>query len=417
MDKQKISCPECGHQFAIEEVLEKQLLKKLESRFESERNAVRQEFLKKQQDLKAREQALEEKKKKENELFLQRMEKEKASLRQQMEAEVRKSMDAKLKFYSEEAEKSQAELKKMREQELALLREKQELQRMKDEMEVKVQKELLEARQAIEAKAIKEAEEKNRLREEEYKKQLADVKKQLQETQRKAEQGSMQLQGEVLELVLEEELKKHFPFDLITEVPKGVRGADVIQTVRNAINQDCGQIIYESKRTKTFSADWIEKLKSDQRQLGADVAVLVTEAMPREMTRFGQMKGVWICPFEDVHGIALMLRESIIQISSAKEAQENKGDKMELLYNFLTGTEFKGNLQAIVEGFNTMQDDLIREKRAMEKIWKTREKQIEKVVKNTIHMYGSIRGIAGNAIGKIQSLELPSEEDEELTEN
>jgi hypothetical protein len=222
---------------------------------------------------------------------------------------------------------------------------------------------------------------------------LEDQKKLTEEMQRKANQGSMQMQGEILELVLEEELKAEFPFDIIEEVPKGVKGADLIQTVVNGRQQSCGKIIYEGKRTKAFSESWIEKLKEDQRVSGASLAVIVTETMPKEMSRFGRKDGVWIC---------ILIREY-----EARASMEDKGDKMSMLYSYLTGNEFRQRVEAIVEGFSAMKEDIEKEKRAMMKLWKEREKQIEKVITNTIDMYGSVKGIAGNSIGDVKSLELP----------
>ncbi len=223
--------------------------------------------------------------------------------------------------------------------------------------------------------------------------------------QRKAEQGSMQLQGEVLELALEELLKNTFPFDEIEEVGKGVKGADCIQHVRNALAQPCGKIIYESKRTKAFTNEWIDKLKSDMRATQADIAVIVTEVLPKDMDHFGMKDGVWICRFVDLKALAFLLRDSLIKIHSALATQDNKGDKMQLLYNYLTGNEFKQQIEAIVEGFVFLRESLIKEKLQMEKIWKEREKQLDKVLLNTTHFYGSVKGIAGNAVGDIKLLE------------
>jgi len=407
MDNQKINCPNCGHHFAVEEVLEKQLRSKLEKSFEEKSKKLNDNLAQKQAELERQQLELEEKKKKENELFRDRIAKEKQKLQSQVEGEVRKSMEDKMNFMTEEMARRDLELKKMRQAEVDMMKERSKLKRMQDEMELKVQKELSEARQAIEEKAKQEESQKSLLKMREYEKQMNDLKDQLRNAQKKAEQGSMQLQGEVQELVLKEELKKLFPYDNIEDVPTGHKGADIIHTVNNSFNQSCGQIIYESKRTKLFSNEWIDKLKYDQRELGAEMAVIVTEAMPREMNKFGEMKGVWVCPFADIKGVALLLREALIRVHSVKESQVNKGDKMELLYNFLTGPEFRGNLEAIVEGFRTLKSDIDRERRSMEGLWKKREKQIEKVLLNTTHMYGSIRGIAGNAIGTIDYLELP----------
>ena len=223
----------------------------------------------------------------------------------------------------------------------------------------------------------------------------------------------MQMQGEVQELAIEEWLQSHFPLDHIEEIKKGARGGDCIQIVNTRTRQHCGSIYYESKRTKDFQPTWIEKFKEDMRQKGATFGVLVTEAMPKDMDRLGQKDGIWICTLEEFKGLSQVLRESIILLHQSGLSQENKGEKMELLYDFLTGNEFRMQVEAIVEGFTQMQRDLDSEKRAMESIWKKREKQIQKVLNNTTAMYGSVKGIAGNAIGSIKSLELPMDEEDE----
>ena len=237
-------------------------------------------------------------------------------------------------------------------------------------------------------------------------KQIEDQKKLVDEMKRKAEQGSMQMQGEILELKIEEVLGKHFPYDVIEEVPKGIRGADSIQKVYNSLQQHCGTIIIESKRTKSFTADWIPKLKADQRSISAEIAILVTETMPKGVDTFQEINGVWVCSMHELVGLVTVLRKILIKTMEVKSTQVNKGDKMELLYTFLTGDEFKDQISAIVEGFSAMRQDLDKEKRAMAAIWKRREKQIEVVTDNTINMHASIKGIAGKSIPAIQQLEL-----------
>jgi hypothetical protein len=221
----------------------------------------------------------------------------------------------------------------------------------------------------------------------------------------------MQLQGEVQELALETLLAQTFIFDEIKEIKKGQRGADAIQTVRNEFNVDCGSIIFESKRAQNWANDWIEKLKEDQRVAGAEIAVLVTQTMPKEMLRFGERDGVWICGFHEVKELVYVLRQILIKAQNAQIVQENKAEKMGMLYNYLTSSQFKLQLEAIVEGFTNLKSDLDKEKRAMAKIWKEREMQIEKVTQNTIDMYASIKGIGGKAIETVKILELDSGED------
>jgi hypothetical protein len=265
----------------------------------------------------------------------------------------------------------------------------------------------------------KQEQEKNVLKEKEHQMQLLELKKQLEDQKklteemvRKQGQGSMQLQGEVQELALEDLLKATFQFDVIEEVGKGAKGADVVQTVRNQLGQTCGKIIYESKNTKAFGGDWIDKLKHDMRSTQADIAVIVTETMPKDMDGFGMKDGVWVCTFIQIKSVAFLLRDSLIKINTALASQENKGDKMSLLYSYLTGTEFRQQIEAIVEGFTELQEGIQKEKNAMQKIWKEREKQLEKVLLNTTNFYGSVKGIAGNAIGDIKLLELGGETEE-----
>ena len=221
----------------------------------------------------------------------------------------------------------------------------------------------------------------------------------------------MQTQGEVQELAIEDWLTDKFPLDVIQEIKKGERGADCLQIVHTRTHQNCGTIYYESKRSKSFQPGWVEKFKSDIREKNADIGVLVTEVMPPDMERLGLMEGVWICSYDEFKGLCTVLRESIIQLSTAIVTQENKGDKMGMLYDFLTSNEFKLQIEAIVEGFTQMKTDLESEQRSMRSIWKKREKQIDKVLLNTTDMYGSIRGIAGNAVQAIPLLELPPDDE------
>jgi len=243
-------------------------------------------------------------------------------------------------------------------------------------------------------------------------KQLDDQKRLTEEMKRKQEQGSMQMQGEVQELAIEEWLAGKFPLDSIEEIKKGARGGDCIQTVNTRSRQNCGTIYYESKRTKDFQPGWIEKFKNDIRERGANLAVLVTEAMPQGMDRMGLKDGIWVCTYEEFKGLCVVLRETIIQISDAIGSQENKGEKMHMLYDYLTSNEFKLQIEGIVEGFTLMKMDLESEKRSITGHWKKREKQIEKVLLNTNFMYNSIRGIAGTALQPIKALEMPEVSEE-----
>ena len=279
-----------------------------------------------------------------------------------------------------ELNKAKAEVEKIK-------REKDELQ---DKLRLDFEKQATNLIAEKTSKIRKEEQERIQLTVAERDKVIAQLKGQLQEAQRQAEQGSMQLQGEVQELAIEDWLRQNFPLDNIEEIRKGERGADCLQTVNTRQHGNCGTIYFESKRTKHFQPSWLEKFRQDIRDRNADIGVLVTQAMPADMEQMGLRDGVWICSFEEFRGLSLVLRESLIRLSQAMTAQENRGDKMALLYDFLTGNEFRLQVEAIVEGFTQMQADLNRERNAMQRHWRQREKQIEKVMISTTQMYGSI---------------------------
>ena len=301
----------------------------------------------------------------------------------------------------------------LKEKEIQLARMQRKMEEQEKEIELKYQQILNQQLRDKEEVIQKRLQESLEMKMKEKDKQLEDQRKLIEEMKRKADQGSMQMQGEVLELAIEQVLSQSFPHDRIDEVPKGIRGADSIQTVVNHLLQDCGKIIYESKRTKAFSEQWIQKLKQDQMEANADIAVLVSEVLPKGVTDFGEYNGIWVTSYSYLTNLAYVLRQILIRTHSERTANENKGEKIEVLYNYLTSVEFKNQISSIVEGFARMKEDLDKEKRAMKNIWKKREKQLELIMDNTINMHGSIRGIAGNAIAPIEILELPDGEEED----
>jgi hypothetical protein len=225
---------------------------------------------------------------------------------------------------------------------------------------------------------------------------------------RKADQGSTEIQGKVLELDFEEQLRRIFHLDDIQPVPRGIRGADLVQMVRNPAGSDCGSIIWETKNTKAWSPGWISKLKDDMAETRASLAILVTVALPEGIARFGQVDGVWVTDPLSALPLAAALRQQLLQLERERQASTGKTVKMEMLYSYLAGNEFKGRVEGIVEAFTSLQDQLQRERRAMEKNWKEREKQIERVIKNTVGLYGDMQGIIGGQIPTIDALELES---------
>jgi len=394
-----IICPKCSNQFeptdAFREEVQRELnteAKKWQARKEEEYKLKEAVF---QQQIQAKDAEI-----------TKRLAEEKQKIQTEIRESVSKSISAdfenRMKLLQQSVADNEEKLKEARRKELEFMQQAQAFRIKEQELELSIQRRLMEEREKMKEQIWKEENERlllkdteHQLQVKELQKQLDDQKKLVDEMKRKQEQGSMQLQGEAQELLLEEILRATFPFDMIEEVGKGVRGADCIQTVRNQFGNEAGKIIYESKRTKDFTLDWIEKLKKDMRFLGADVAVIVTQSLPKDMERFGEKDGVYICTFSEVRSVALLLRNSILKIADTKKTQENKGEKMVMLYDYLTGNEFSEQWKAIREGFMAMKMGIQRERDTMEKLWKAREKQLEKVLLNAAHIRGSIEGIAG----------------------
>ncbi|SFT50813.1 hypothetical protein SAMN05216474_0961 [Lishizhenia tianjinensis] len=413
----QITCPNCGTSFHAEQALTLEIEEKLRRELQEKNNEVAQKIkareealLKHQQEIKEQELKLEEFKKKEKEYQQKRvaelLEQEKKKIEAALSAEISSKNAKELELIKEKLNKKDEELLAAQKKELELKIQKQEIEEQKKRLDLEVQQKILDSRKKIEEEIAQRKDEENALKIKEYQKQMEDQAKLIEEMKRKAQQGSMQLQGEVQELEIEEQLATTFPFDVITEVSKGIKGADCIQEVRDNQGKTAGKIVYESKRTKNWANDWVDKLKLDQRNEGADVAILITQVMPKEMTQFGFYNGIWVCQFHEFKALAAVIRDGLLKTSLVKASQENQGDKMNLLYNYMISPEFKHQIEAIVEGFSSMKSELDREKRAMQRIWKEREKQIDKVVNSTIEMYGSVRGIAGGAVQEIKGLEL-----------
>ena len=411
-----IKCPNCSHEFPLEEVVSEDYKKELREQMMSYKKQKDDEIQRREQEWKLQMQQ------KETEAAKQ-LQAEKIKLQHQLEEQIRKSItgdyENKLKFLEQRDVDNEEKLRQSRQRELEFLRKEAEMKTREQELEILLQKKLSEERERISEEIRKIEAQKNQVKETEYQlrlremeKQLEDQKRLAEEMKRKAEQGSMQLQGETQELALEDKLRSAFPFDIISEVGKGVRGADCIQTVRNNFGQECGSIIYESKRTQNFSNDWIEKLKVDMRSQSAEIAVIVTNVMPKDMDCFGLKEGVWICSFSEVTALASVLRDGIIRVFNSARSQQNKGDKMNLLYDYLTSHEFAEQWSAIREGFMSMKISIQKERDAMERLWKAREKQLEKVLLSAAHVRGSIEGIAGTDTINLNLLEESNEEEE-----
>ena len=413
-----VKCPNCKTEFQLGDAISSEIEAKIKARYVERFNKDQKELADKEKQFELQMEQFKKQEENQEKIIADKVKLQKSVLEQEAIKKAASEMQLQMDMLNKELSEKETKLKDSQAKELQFLLKAKELQDKEAQFELTLQQKLQAERELLSEQIKKQELEKNSIKEKDYqmqmmelKKQLEDQKKLTEEMVRKQGQGSMQMQGEVQELILEELLRSTFPFDSIDEVGKGVKGADAIHTVRNPLGQVCGKIIYESKNTKAFGGDWIDKLKHDMRSSQADIAVIVTETMPKDMERFGMKDGVWVCNFTEIKSLAYVLRDSLVKIHAAQSSQENKGDKMSLLYSYLTGTEFRQQIEAIVEGFTELQYGIQKEKNAMTKIWKEREKQLEKVLLNTTNFYGSVKGIAGNAIGDIKLLELGGEDE------
>lgn len=366
-----ILCPHCNNEISIDEALAHKVSDKLEK-------SLRDEFNKKY---------LEERKKLE----------EKFSEKSGKEIEV----------LNEQLEKQKKELDKSREFELELRKKTAELEEKEKNLELEKQRQIDEERTKIREKTEEEMSEKYRLEKKQQEVVIESLKKSLEEAQRKASQGSQQLQGEVLELELEEVLKREFPIDNIDEVAKGKFGADVLQTVRDSSGAACGKIIWETKRTRNFEDGWIDKLKGDLSEAKADMAILVTSVLPKEIKIFGTRKGVYITSFECFIQVAQTLRAGLISLYSMKALSVGKNEKIESLYRYITSSEFAQKIDSMMETYQGMQNTLNKEKTALQKIWAQREKEIDRLKNSTLTIHGSLSGLIDTPLPEVKSMDFP----------
>lgn len=395
-----INCNKCGNLIEVSEALSKELetriLKDLEGKHEKEiANLIEKQKLTEQQNLRE----IENVKAQIDE-----------SLKKEAYEKVRREYDAKYISAKEEADERGKQNKELLDQVSNLMKQLRESKDAEGKFKLHYEKQLLEEQERIKLDAKKSADDESRLVIAQKDKQLTDLSERLKEAQRKAEQGSQQLQGEVQETMLEDQLRSTFIYDEIAEVPKGINGADVIQKVNSNFGITSGSIVWESKNTKAWSQQWISKLKEDTRALKADISVIVTSVLPEGVESFGQVDGIWVCDFKSAIPLAYALRERLIAVHNIKEANQGKSTKAEVVYNYLISNDFKQRIEVWVEYFNSRKEELETEKRYFMKKWEKEDKNIMRVIQNTAGMYGDLQGFIGNALPKVHSFELPEGE-------
>jgi hypothetical protein len=403
-----VKCPHCGNKFSPEEAIQHDLRAQLEKEFEQrlldntrvltekirseEKERFQGQLVRSEEDRKAK--AIRLKEFEDRAISIAEREKQLKDREERAELELKKRLLEREQIMKEQLEKT------AREKASIEFREReQKLTRDRESMELMLKKRVMEE--------AEKAREEERMKNAELQKKIDDQVRLINEMKRKSDQGSMQMQGEVQELAIEQFLESTFPRDVIDEISKGKRGGDCVHIVRDQYDNVCGRVLYESKRTKHFSYDWIAKIKDDMRLQQAELGVIVTEAFPEGMSRFGELDGIWICSFVEFKALALLLRNNLIRIGEITSAQENKGDKMHMIYSYVTGNEFRQKLEAAFESYHDMQEDLLKEKTLFTSQWAKREKKLLKAMENLVCLYGDVRGIAGGAVQEIKALEIP----------
>ena len=396
--KTEITCPKCSHHFHIEDVLTNDLQKKI-------REDLQKEYVSKIDEYKKLKDELELQKENEEAIFNQKLDEALAEKQKETDRITEEKYASTIAKLNAELKQKSSENQELLQKEVKLLELEGTLEEREQQLELKTKKLLLEGKEKFEKEGRRKAQEEFELKEIQFNKDMAEQKKLIDDQKRKAEQGSMQKQGEILEIALEEFLQNNFRHDRISEVAKGVNGADVIQEVHNDFLQKCGSIVFETKRTKNFDKKWLDKLKQDQLQCKAEIAVLVTETLPKDIDKFDFQDGVWICSFQEVKTLVIALRQILVQSQSVKVANENRGEKMEILYNYFTSGEFTQKTKRLLDIFDNMSQQLESEKNVTKKLWAKREKEILTMKENLSIVSGDIAGIAGKEVNLLEEFE------------
>lgn len=365
-----------------------------------------QEILRKERAVKAQAEQLQNERKDLEDQVSRQTEAARKKIEEDASRKAREEMNVTMRDLKNQLAENAKNLDAAHERELELLKAKRDMEQKGKELELAMEHKLAAARQSIEAKARARFADEHELKLQDKEKTIRDLVKQLDEMKRRAEQGPQPEQGEVLELELEDTLKTQFPQDRIEPVPKGVKGADVLQKVYDDAGQQCGTIIWESKRTKAWSDGWVAKLKEDKRAAKADIAALLSVAFPKDFSNLGQINGVWVANRASLVGLATALRATLVQVAGEKTALVGKQSKKELLYTYISGAEFRQHLEAIVDYSVNMHGDLAKERANMERIWARRQKQIDQVLKNTAAFCGDFQGIMGGFLPQLKTLEV-----------
>ena len=415
MTEPTIICPNCKTEIKLTESLAAPLIESTRQKFEQQLAQKDSDIAQREQSLRAKEKQLTESSSKLDEEIANQVEEQLKKDRARIETEAANKAKLAVSTDLEQKAKEVTDLQdvlKVRDAKLAeaqkaqaeLIKKERKLDDDRRELELNVEKRIQEGLAVTREKAKKEAEDDLKMKVAEKDQTISSMQKKIEDLMRRADQGSQQLQGEVLEQELEDLLRSKFPYDSIEPVPKGEFGGDVVQRVNGANGQACGVILWETKRTKNWSDGWLPKLRKDQRTAKAEIAVLVSEVLPKGIEIFETIDGVWVTHPRSALPVAAILRQSLLDVASTRTANEGQQTKTELIYQYLTGPQFRQRVEAIVEAFSTMQGDLDKERKVIMRQWAKREQQIDRVMQTTVGMYGDLQGIAGKTLPEIEGL-------------
>ncbi|HEY1986009.1 MAG TPA: DUF2130 domain-containing protein [Terracidiphilus sp.] len=415
MNEPSIKCPNCGEEIKLTESLAAPLVEAVRAQYERKLKSQNKEIAEREAAIKQQADALERKRKAMDAQIAEQVQVQLKSERRAIAAaeakKARESLSEAMEQQARELQERdtridslQGKLKSAQAAEAELLRKKRQLEDAEREVPLKIERGVQEGLDQARQTAKLETDEKWNLKLKDRDHTIQQLSDQITDLKRRAEQGSQQSQGEVLELLLEDQLRTRFPQDEIEPVGKGESGADVVQQVHDQSGFVCGKILWESKRTKTWQDPWLQKLRADQRTAGADLSVIVSQALPKGVRHFDFMDGIWVTSLECSLPIAVALRQALIELANARRAGEGRETKVQQVYSYLTGPRFRQWVEVIVEKFNDMHEDLDKERKVMTKQWSKREEQIRSVIDATAHMYGDLQGIAGRSLDEIDAL-------------
>jgi hypothetical protein len=409
-DKMKMNCPNCKTIINVDELLVAQFQESIKKDLHQELHLREMELNEEKEEYKQLALQLSKEKEGVDEMVNSRVKKLLISREETLKASIQKEVEDEKRIQLEELEneltKKSSQLQELNGTKAQLVRLRREMEESETRIILEKEKELTARLEEARAKIKEQVHQESFLKIKEREKIIEDLKNKLDDAKKRAEQGSMQLQGEIQELEIIELLQDFHPHDEISQSKKGANAADILQIVKTQSGHECGKIYYESKRTKSWSNDWVKKFKQDNLNTKADILVLVTNALPKDIERYGIIDGVWICSFNDVRELSLVLRFGLLKLQQVAIANIGKDTKMEMLYKYLTSDEFKNVFESIIEGFKSIQDSHQNEKLKTQRLWKEREKLLEQILSNSVEFYGSLKGIAGASIQDIKLLEL-----------